>query len=137
MNNLSASGQCLCGSVCFKIDMPTNWMAHCHCSMCQKAHGSAFVTWVGVNKVQVNIDDSDKRLIWFKSSKDAKRGFCSNCGSTLFFRSKNWPEELHIARANFIESLDRKPQSHGYYDTHVSWLTVNDDLPKKPECKNK
>ena len=129
---MSASGQCLCGSVSFKVEMPTNWMAHCHCTLCQRTHGSAFVTWVGVNREQVSIDDRKGILTWFNSTKDAERGFCSSCGSSLFFRSKNWKDELHIVRANFTDSLDRYPQSHGYYDTHVSWLSVNDDLPKKP-----
>ena len=116
--------------------MPTNWMAHCHCTLCQKAHGSAFVTWVGVNKERVIIDDSENSLTWFKSSKNAERGFCDLCGSSLFFRSENWANELHIVRANFTGALDREPQSHGYYDTHVSWFSVNDNLQKKPTQTN-
>ncbi|PCI70141.1 MAG: hypothetical protein COB38_07560 [Gammaproteobacteria bacterium] len=131
-----SSGQCLCGSVSFKVEMPTNWMAHCHCTLCQKAHGSAFVTWVGVNKERVIIDDSENSLTWFKSSKNAERGFCDLCGSSLFFRSENWANELHIVRANFTGALDREPQSHGYYDTHVSWFSVNDNLQKKPTQTN-
>jgi hypothetical protein len=50
----------------------------------------------------------------------------------MFFRSSKWPGELHIARANFADPVDRAPQAHAYYDTHVEWLTVNDGLPKKP-----
>lgn len=36
-----------------------------------------------------------------------------------------------MTRANFIDPVDKEPQMHGFYDTHVSWFTVNDDLPKK------
>ena len=30
------------------------------------------------------------------------------------------------------ENLDQAPAAHVFYDTHVAWLAVNDDLPKKP-----
>ena len=44
-----------------------------------------------------------------------------------------WPRELHIARALFIEPIDREPQAHVYYDTHAAWARVADDLPPKPD----
>jgi hypothetical protein len=57
------------------------------------------------------------------------------CGSPLFFRSSRWPGEWHIVRANFTTSLDREPQVHAFYETHVSWFAVNDKLPKEPSSK--
>ena len=44
-----------------------------------------------------------------------------------------WPGELHIVRANFTEDVDRLPQVHAYYETHVDWLSVEDDLPKRSD----
>lgn len=129
---MGASGKCLCGAVAFLMEFPSKWIAHCHCTMCQRAHGAAFVTWVSVNQVQVVIDDPETQLHWYNSSPEAQRGFCSRCGSSLFFRSSQWPGELHIVRANFTVPLDREPQVHGFYDTHVPWFAVNDSLPKKP-----
>jgi len=113
------------------MDFPSKWVAHCHCKNCQRTHGAAFVTWVSAEELRVAILDSDELLRWYASSSEADRGFCSHCGSSLFFRSVKWPGELHIARANFVDPIDRQPQVHGYYDTHVEWFTVVDDLPKK------
>lgn len=132
MNTDSASGRCLCGAVTFSVGFPTKWIAHCHCTLCQRAHGAAFVTWVSSEAQRFGVDDPERVLRWYRSSADAERGFCSRCGSSLFFRSKNWPGEVHVARANFISELDREPQVHGYYDTHVGWFEVNDALSKKP-----
>lgn len=129
---MSASGQCLCGQVAFTISFPSNWVAHCHCTLCQRAHGAAFVTWVGMNAEQVTVHDEHQQLAWYASSGDAQRGFCKNCGSTVFFRSKQWPDELHITLANFSQPVDRAPQVHAYFDTHVSWFACNDKLPTKP-----
>lgn len=129
---MGSRGKCLCGSVTFTIKLPSLWVAHCHCTLCQQAHGAAFVTWVSVNESQVTIQDLNNKLRWYDSSTRAQRGFCSHCGSSLFFRSSDWPGELHITRANFLDPLDREPQVHGFYDTHVSWVAVTDNLPKKP-----
>ena len=49
----------------------------------------------------------------------------------MFFKSERWPGELHIARALFLEPIDRVPQAHVFYETHVDWATVGDELPKK------
>ncbi|MDH5632605.1 MAG: GFA family protein [Gammaproteobacteria bacterium] len=131
MIKTEASGRCLCGAVIFSAALPSNWVAHCHCSLCRAAHGAAFVTWVSVDAVGTAISDQSGQLRWYQSTTGAERGFCSRCGSSLFFRSVNWPGELHIALANFTEAVDRLPQVHAHYDTHVDWFAVNDELPKK------
>ncbi len=114
------SGSCLCGAVRFELDLPAKWCAHCHCTMCQRAHGAAFVTWVGVDEVALKLDDNSDCLSWFSSSDNAERGFCSRCGSTLFFKSQRWPGEIHVVRSNINGNIDLEPQAHVYYDTHVS-----------------
>ncbi len=131
-SNPSVSGSCLCGAVRFELDLPAKWCAHCHCTMCQRAHGAAFVTWVGVDEVALKLDDNSDCLCWFSSSDNAERGFCSRCGSTLFFKSQRWPGEIHVVRSNIDGNIDLEPQAHVYYDTHVSWFDVEDDLGKKP-----
>jgi hypothetical protein len=50
----------------------------------------------------------------------------------MFFRSKRWHGELHIVLSNFADPVDHAPQAHVFYDTHVGWLDISDDLPKKP-----
>jgi hypothetical protein len=96
--------------------------------MCQRAHGAAFVTWVGAAVERVHLEGS--KLQWYRSSEKAERGFCAECGSSLFFRSRNWPGEVHIVRANFDGAIDREPQSHAFYDSRVAWFHVDDTLPK-------
>ena len=85
------------------------------------------VTWVGFDEGQARIDDPRARLRWYESSPGAQRGFCSHCGTTLFFRSQRWPGELHIVRSNFDGPVDREPQVHVYHDSHAPWLVLGDD----------
>ena len=127
------SGGCFCGELRFAATLPSKWVAHCHCTMCQRAHGAPVVTWVGLHADRVRIDDPQARLRWFDSTPGvAQRGFCDRCGTTLFFRSSRWPGELHVVRTGFDGPVDRAPQVHVNWDTHVDWLAYGDDgLPRK------
>ncbi|MDO8286643.1 MAG: GFA family protein [Rhodoferax sp.] len=131
MNTSVARGSCLCGSVRFSVSLPTKWVAHCHCSYCRRAHGAPFVTWAGYATEQFSIDPDASPPSWYESSPGARRGFCPHCGSPMFFESARWPGETHVARALLQGPLDKEPSVHVFYETHVSWLDVNDDLPKK------
>jgi hypothetical protein len=130
----SASGGCQCGAVGFTIDLPSKWVAHCHCTQCRRAHGAGWVTWLGVDTEHAQIDDAASALRWYASSPGAERGFCSQCGSPLFFRSARWAGELHIARAQIDGDIDRAPQAHVFWDSHVDWAPTDpqDRLPRKP-----
>lgn len=123
-------GSCLCGAVSFEYTPPSLWAAHCHCRICQRAHGAAFVTWVGVPAERVTWTGAET-LRWFASSPGAERGFCSQCGSPLVFRSERWPGELHFARAGFIGEIDREPAVHVFFESHVHWATLGDALPRR------
>lgn len=129
---MEVGGACLCEAVRFRVSSPSKWCAHCHCTMCQRAHGAAFVTWIGYVEEDVEILDADENLTWFSSSEQGERGFCNQCGSMMFFRSTRWPGELHITRASVAGEIDRAPQAHAHYDTHVPWLQLGDDLPRRP-----
>lgn len=128
-----AAGSCLCGAVRFDAELPSKWVAHCHCSLCRRAHGAAFVTWVGMDATRVQLDDAQQQLRWYASTPGAERGFCSHCGSMMFFRSERWAGELHIARALFAGPVDREPQVHVYWGDHVDWVALDpaDGLPRK------
>ena len=127
-----ATGRCLCGDVSFSAELPSKWVAHCHCTMCQRSGGSAFVTWVGLDAERCRIVDPLERLAWYQSSDAGERGFCARCGSTLFFRSQRWAGELHVTLANFTGPVDRAPQAHVFWDTRVPWVHLGDDgLPRK------
>ena len=130
----TARGSCLCGDVGFVLAFPSKWVAHCHCSLCRRAHGAGVVSWVGMHEEDVAIADPHARLQWFASTPAARRGFCARCGSPLFFRSPRWPGELHVALAALHDPADRAPQAHAYWDAHVPWLALdpNDGLKRIP-----
>lgn len=124
-------GQCLCGAVAYAITAPSLWCAHCHCRMCQKAGGAGIITWFGVKPAQFRYTRGEDQVHWYASSPQAERGFCQTCCSPLFFRSERWPDELHITRASLDDPLDREPAAHVFFDTHVRWMPIDTELPRK------
>jgi len=78
----AASGGCLCGAVRFEIRGPLRQVTTCHCAMCRRS-----TTSVGAYTACApeHLETSGRKLKWFKSSPMARRGFCSVCGSQLFW----------------------------------------------------
>lgn len=124
-------GGCLCGAVRFDVTVPVKWVANCHCSMCRRAHGAPYVTWVSVPTSQFNVTHGFEQLANYQSSADASRSFCSKCGSMMLFRSKRWADEIHIARANIEGDALPQPMVHAFFSDRASWVHISDELPKR------
>lgn len=128
-NPTSVPGACLCGAVRFEVELPTRFCVHCHCSMCRRNHGAAFVTWFGVPKRSFRLL-ADEAVARYRSSDQGTRSFCSRCGTSLFCVLDRDPDMIDITLASMIGPIDRVPEAHVYFDTHVEWVEFLDKLPK-------
>jgi hypothetical protein len=127
---VTARGSCLCGGVVFEVVLPTLVCAHCHCTMCRRAHGAAFVTWFTVLRSHWRISEGEDLLQRYHSSDHATRSFCGRCGSSLFFETSREPDRMDIVLANMDDTIDRVPQLHIYSDDRVPWVGLEDGLPQ-------
>jgi hypothetical protein len=80
-------GRCLCGSIRYQYSGDHSALTVCHCGMCRRWHGS-LGAYVGGKPSDYRVEGGE-HLRWHASSADAERGFCANCGSKLFWRSKD------------------------------------------------
>lgn len=124
------TGGCLCGDVRFEVHGASRFCAHCHCQNCRRAHGAAFVTWVGYAEPQLKIVAGEDRLVRYRTDTDATRTFCGRCGTTLFYAGPRWAGEVHIARAHIDGAIDREPAAHVYVDHAADWYAIDDALPR-------
>lgn len=82
---MEAKGSCLCGAIRFIAKNMSNEVGACHCSSCRKWGGGPLMAVdCGTNVV---FEDEQKVAV-YNSSDWAERGFCSQCGSHLFYRLK-------------------------------------------------
>jgi len=123
-------GACLCGAVQFEVDLPARFCVHCHCSMCQRNHGAAFVTWFAAPKNQFRLIEGESALTRYPSSDKGSRSFCSRCGSSLFCENERDAEIIDITLASMSGPSGITPQAHIYFDSHADWVNVVDELPK-------
>jgi len=123
-------GGCFCKKIRYQIDSGDYLAANCHCTMCRRAHGAAFVTWVGAREERFSITAGEELVRWHQSSPQSRRGFCLTCGTTLFFASTLCPGEIHVARPAIQGPLDRDPQCHVFYDQRADWVELGDALPR-------
>jgi hypothetical protein len=80
------SGRCLCGAVRYEVDGPLRDVILCHCVECRRWHGHVCAaTSVASDALRFV---SDAGLRWIDSPESdahARRGFCGECGSSLFW----------------------------------------------------
>jgi hypothetical protein len=126
----SASGSCLCGAVRFTVGLPSLYCAHCHCSMCRRNHGAAYVTWFGVPRAALTLDAGEKDLVRYESSEHGSRSFCGRCGSSLFCENTLHPDRVDIPLAAISGPIDRAPQFHVFFDSRAPWVKIGDALPR-------
>lgn len=124
------SGGCLCGAVRFETKAPSLFCVHDRCEWCRRARGAAFVTWIGFPADAVTTTSTSSELRWYASSEQSERGFCSRCGTKLFFRSELAPGELHVALACVDDPSGFQPSAHIFWEARVPWFRFSDDLPK-------
>lgn len=125
----SIQGACLCGAVQFEILLPSTACVHCHCSMCRRAHGAGYVTWVILPSRQLRITSGGENLSRYQSSDHGARRFCRVCGSSLFGESTRTPDQAYVVLANLRGEVDRAPEFHASFADRAPWVVIADDLP--------
>lgn len=78
------TGSCLCGAVKFTVTGPLRAVIACHCQQCRKQTGN-YMSATGTKDEYLDFTET-RGLKWYRSSDTAKRGFCSECGSSLFWK---------------------------------------------------
>ena len=79
----SATGGCLCGAVRYRLFGPLRDVVNCHCGQCLRTHGN-FAAYTRVKRAAFEFVER-QGLRWFDSSDRARRGFCRQCGASLFW----------------------------------------------------
>lgn len=78
------TGSCLCGAVKFQVVGPLRPVIACHCLQCRKQTGTYMSATAAKDQYMSFIEV--RGLRWYRSSETARRGFCGECGSVLFWK---------------------------------------------------
>jgi hypothetical protein len=123
-----ATGSCLCGAVRYRITGVLRDVVVCHCAMCRKTHGH-IGAYTATPRSALQLTES-RGLRWYASSAIARRGFCGDCGSTLFWEPAA-KEYISVAAG----TLDSPTGLATVLQIHVAsagdYYAVDDSIPSR------
>lgn len=126
MRPIAFSGGCLCGSVRFS-GTGLRDIVYCHCRQCRAFHGNAAAYTATVQRaLTFSLDAS---LSWYDSSPGARRGFCANCGSSLFWKPAG-KAYLCIAAGAIDDAGALRAARHVFVAEKADYYSIDDDLPQ-------
>lgn len=122
------TGRCYCGAVRFRAATQPLTTAYCHCNDCRRVSGapvSAFacfapsaVTWTpGIGS-------------GVSHAPGVRRWYCTSCGSPLAATYDYLPDQVYVPVGLFDDIDALAPAGHSHFGSRVSWLHLEDDLPR-------
>jgi hypothetical protein len=124
---LEASGGCYCGGVRYRAKGVSREVTECHCSQCRKQAGHRYAS-TGAKTSDIEIDGT-ANITWYRASPDAKRGFCSTCGSHLFWKHSA-EDYTSILAASLDEPSGLRVAKHIFVADKGDYYEIDDGLPQ-------
>ena len=125
MTDKTIAGGCLCGKVRYKVGGKLGDVIACHCRECRRMSGHFFAA-IAAEQGAFEITESTG-LAWYNSSKTSRRGFCRECGSSLFF--DHGPlEPMGIAAGSIDGDTGLNLVAHIYVDESGDYYSIADGV---------
>lgn len=123
-------GSCLCGGIRFQVIGDLSAPDACHCAQCRKQSGHFFAS-TNVVRSALTIEGQEN-LSWYQSSAKVRRGFCSRCGSTLFWDppARDW---IAIAMGAFDGPTETHLEKHIFVTEKGDYYEISDGLPQNQQ----
>ncbi len=129
-----ATGHCLCGAVTYEVTGPLRDVVLCHCSECRRWTGTGAGAFTSAHDADLRIEGD--ALTWVESpdsKRKARRGFCSSCGSSLFWKAPEL-DRTGIAAGSLDAPSGLRLAGHIYTHQLADWDVLADDLPRDPDA---
>jgi len=109
-------------------------MGNCHCRDCQKASGGAYEPDIGLPAAALKITGPVK---YYETKADSgnmlSRGFCPECGASLFGRTSAVPDLAMITAGSLDDPSLYKPTLDIFTASAQPWDHMNPTLAKFPK----
>lgn len=122
----TAAGGCMCGNVRYEVRGPLRDVICCHCQQCRRSSGH-FVAATACRKIHFHLLSADT-LAWYSFAPGLRRGFCSACGSSLFFEDIHG-ERMSIAAGTLDQPQGLKIAAHIYAAEKGDYYSITDGAP--------
>jgi hypothetical protein len=127
MSDKTYTGGCHCGAVKYKATGPLRDIVICHCGECQRLNGSAGWHSRAMND-RLSVTE-DRGLAWYQITDRARRGYCRECGSPLFWQIDE-QDSTGIVAGSLDDASDIEPIGHIFVRDKAPYYAIDDDLPR-------
>jgi hypothetical protein len=128
-----ATGRCLCGAVTYEVRGQLRDIILCHCVECRRWGGSVAAFSATRNEDLVIVQAAALRWIDSPASdRQARRGFCGDCGSSLFWQAAG-AERISIAAGTLDDPIGLRVVAHIYTHQASDYELFDDGLPRDPD----
>jgi hypothetical protein len=124
------TGSCLCGAVSFEVAGDLHAPDACHCAQCRKQSGHYWAS-TDVPREALTLS-GEENVRWFQSSEKVRRGFCSTCGSFLFWDPVRG-DSIAIAMGAFDAPTGTALESHIFVADKGDYYAIADGLPQNEQ----
>lgn len=114
MSDPRATGGCLCGAITYEVRGPLRDILLCHCDECRR-WGGYVGAFTSTRTEHLDIEGAHA-LRWIDSpdsDRHARRGFCVECGSSLFWQPAPG-ERTNIAAGTLDRPTGLRIAAHWY-----------------------
>ena len=118
-------GSCLCGAVSYQTDATPRGASFCHCGQCRTQSGGI---WSSAH-VPLKALTITGPVKWFAASDIAKRGFCPNCGSFLFWKAHD-EDMISFSLGSLPNPTEITLEKHIFTADKGDYYTIADGLPQ-------
>ena len=121
------TGGCYCGKVRYSARNATTSLIECHCMQCRKQSGHRYAT-AAIVAADFALE-GEQNITLFQASEAAERGFCSACGSHLFWRSST-DDKMAILAGTIDDPSGMVLGSHIFVGDKGCYYDLDDGLPQ-------
>jgi hypothetical protein len=111
----------------FEVDAELPPPDACHCSQCRKQSGHFFAS-TDVPRDRLTLHGGE-HVTWYRSSEKVRRGFCSTCGSALFW-DPIYKDRIGIAMGALDKPTGTKLAIHIFVADKGDYYDIADGLPQ-------
>jgi hypothetical protein len=126
-----ATGRCLCGAVRYEVRGELRDVLICHCEECRRWNGHVAACTAARSEDLVLLEQ--RGLRWIDSPNSdaaARRGFCGECGSSLFWDAPDRPT-VSIAAGTLDGHPGLRGAAHWYVSQAGDYYELSSDgLPR-------
>ena len=123
------AGSCMCGAIRYEHSGPIEASFGCHCHTCQRQASAPWMLYfIAYEKDGFRITKGTAK--GYASSDKAKRYFCADCGTPVYFQYNDLPGRYVVNQGTLDPPNSIPPMGHIQTASSPYWYVIGGDAPQ-------